>query len=61
MGHHDNRVFKVNQKTLPAMQSHPSQMVCRLIKQQDIRITEQRLCKVELSLFSEPFRSAICA
>ena len=50
MGYHDDSVVKVDKEFLQPFDSGEIQMVGRLVKKQDIRISEQGLCKKNLYL-----------
>ncbi len=52
MGNDDNRILKINQKLLQPADRLQIQMVGRLVEQQDIRISEQRLRQQHLHLLA---------
>ena len=49
--HHDNGIFKVNQKFLKPCDGVQIQVVGRLVQKKDIRVAEKRLGKKNLYLF----------
>ena len=50
MGYYDNRIVKIDQELLQPFDSRKIQVVGRLIKKKDIRISEKSLCKKNLDL-----------
>ena len=51
MGYHDDCVLKVDQELFQPCDRIQIQVVGRLVKKQDVRITEQSLSKQNLYLF----------
>ena len=52
MGYYDNRIVKIDQELLQPFDSRKIQVVGRLIKKKDIRISEKSLCKKNLDLLT---------
>ena len=51
MGYHDYGIFKIDQELFEPCDRIQIQVVGRLVEKQDVRITEQCLCKQDFHLF----------
>ncbi len=52
MGYHDDRIVEVDQEFLEPFDRIKIKMVCRLVEEQDVRVSKQCLCQKNLDLLA---------